>query len=57
MSELLTADEVAAALKVTKKTIYQLKYERKIPYIQVGGILRFRKEDIDKWLNDHAVSN
>lgn len=54
--ELLTAEEVASILKVQKRYIYQLKAEHKIPFVIIGkGALRFRKVDIEKWIEDLAT--
>lgn len=50
MNKLLTAQEVADLLSVGKKTIYQLKASGQIPYIKIGGIIRFDREQIEKWL-------
>ena len=53
MSEdILTIREVAEYLKVTEKTVYGLAQKRKIPCFKVGGQWRFRREDLDAWIED-----
>ena len=47
--------EVADYLKVSTKWIYERTHLKEIPHIKVDGVLRFRKRDIDKWLNTHNV--
>ncbi len=42
-------------LSVSKKWIYERTHLKEIPYLKVGGQLRFRKLDIDKWLNSYRV--
>lgn len=55
MDEIMTIDEVAKYLKVTKKTIYYLIYQKSLPTVKLGSrLLRFRKSDIDKWLDAKA---
>lgn len=48
--EVLTLKEVAAYLKVDERTIYRLAASKKIPGFKVGGTWRFRKADIDEWI-------
>lgn len=48
--EIFTLDEVAAYLKVGKRTVYRLAAAKKIPAFKVGGTWRFRKADIDSWI-------
>jgi excisionase family DNA binding protein len=53
MSEdILTIRDVAEYLKVTEKTVYGLAQKGKIPGFKVGGQWRFKREDIDQWLED-----
>jgi predicted DNA-binding transcriptional regulator AlpA len=40
---------------VSKKWIYERTQLKEIPHIKVNGLLRFRKRDIDKWLNSFNV--
>ena len=51
----LTLAEVAAYLKVTERTIYRLAGAKKIPTFKVGGSWRFRKTDIDDWINSQSL--
>lgn len=55
--EVLTIDELATYLKVSKSTLYKLVQEGKVPGQKVGKHWRFRREAIDAWLdaNDHAA--
>jgi excisionase family DNA binding protein len=46
---------LAKYLKVSKKWIYERTQLKEIPHIKVNGLLRFRKRDIDKWLNSFNV--
>jgi len=54
---LMTVEEVAKYLKVEQSTIYTWAKEGKLPSIKVGRFWRFKKEDIDKWLEDLKNEN
>ncbi len=45
-------DELARYLKVSKSTLYKLAQAGKVPGQKVGKHWRFRKEIIDRWLDD-----
>jgi excisionase family DNA binding protein len=49
-AEIYTLDEVAAYLKVGKRTVYRLAAAKKIPAFKVGGIWRFSRQEIDRWI-------
>ena len=51
--ELMTIDELAAYLRVKRRTIYQWFKGGKIPAIKAVGQWRFRKEKINAWLESH----
>ncbi len=55
MAELMTLEEVAAYLRVTKKTIYRLLKQGKIPATMVGHQWRFDRASIDEWLQRKPV--
>ena len=52
----LTTEEVLGYLKINLRTVYRLIEAGKIPAIRVGRQWRFRKKDIDAWLNAHGAS-
>jgi excisionase family DNA binding protein len=49
----LTTEEVLDYLQVNLRTIYRLIKAGKIPAVRVGRQWRFRKHDIDAWLNSN----
>ena len=49
---ILTVDELAEYLKIPKSTLYKLAQEGKIPGQKVGRHWRFRRESIDRWLDE-----
>jgi excisionase family DNA binding protein len=48
--EIFILDEVAAYLKVGKRTVYRLAAAKKIPAFKVGGTWRFSHQEIDRWI-------
>lgn len=50
IEEILTIKEVADYLKVAEKTIYRLAGSKRLPGFKVGGIWRFKRNDINKWI-------
>lgn len=55
IGEIFTLDDVAAYLKVGKRTIYRLAASKKIPAFKVGGTWRFSRADIDLWIKQQSM--
>jgi len=55
-NEILTISELCAYLKLTEKTAYRLALDKKLPGFKVGGSWRFRKSDIDEWIQQQSHS-
>lgn len=63
-SEILTVQEVADWLKMSRRQIYEMTRHRgkvrasdPIPVVRINGNVRFRRSDIEAWLNRLAQSN
>jgi predicted DNA-binding transcriptional regulator AlpA len=57
MTEILTIEELAALLKMTRGQVYTLTRSRSrvrmdhpIPILKINGNVRFRRRDIEGWL-------
>ena len=50
MNCLLTIQELSQILKISKKTIYGWVHDNYVPYMKLGGAVRFREKDIETWL-------
>ena len=48
--EILTMDELAAYLKLSKSTLYKLAVDGKLPGQKIGKRWRFHKDAIDAWV-------
>ncbi len=49
-TDIMTIREVADYLKLTEKTAYRLTAEGKIPGFKVGGSWRFKRSEIEDWI-------
>jgi excisionase family DNA binding protein len=51
--------DVAQYLGIPPNSVYKMtgpKSALRMPHIRIAGKVRFRKADIDQWLNQHIVS-
>ncbi len=56
-NQVLTIKQVAEYLQVTEKTIYTLVQEGNIPAFKVRGQWRFKREDIERWIEENKESS
>lgn len=47
---LLTTEEVAAYLHVSRATVYRMVDTRCIPVLRIGGVLRYSRDQVEAWL-------
>jgi len=47
---LLNIKDVSAWLNLKPSTVYHWVAQRKLPALRHGGLIRFRREDIEAWL-------
>ena len=50
--ELMTADEVATLLRVTKAWVYTQTRARKIPHVSLGRYVRYRRSAVLAWIEE-----
>jgi excisionase family DNA binding protein len=53
----MTVREVATYLNVNEKTVYRLTQKRDLPGFKVAGAWRFRREDIDRWIEKQTAGS
>lgn len=49
---ILTIDELADYLRISKSSLYKLAQAGKLPGQKIGRHWRFHKEAVDQWLKD-----
>ena len=52
--DILTLKEVAEYLKLAEKTAYRLAAEGKLPGFKVGGSWRFKREELERWIEKQS---
>jgi len=59
MSEILTIDQLAEWLKISKRSVYEMTSARgrarmeqnPLPVLHIGGAIRFVREDVQAWID------
>lgn len=49
-------EEVAEYLRMSPNTIYDKVHSKTIPFLKIGRLVRFRPNEIEKWLNKQQES-
>ncbi len=52
MNRLMTIEDVADYMQVSRFTVYRLAKDRSIPATKIGRQWRFQKEEIDQWMRE-----
>lgn len=55
MDKWLTLEQIAEYLQMSASSIYKMAQAGKIPVYKVGRQWRFRKEEIDAWVEKRKV--
>ncbi|ORV53085.1 hypothetical protein AWC03_21295 [Mycobacterium europaeum] len=56
MPALMTTAEVADLIRASKESLNQDRYlGRGLPYVRIGRKIRYRREDILKYLSDNTI--
>jgi PTS system nitrogen regulatory IIA component len=53
---IVTIEEVAQYLRVSERTVYEWAQRGEIPAGKIGTVWRFKKSEIEKWVNDRLTS-
>ena len=56
LPQLLTMDQLAERLGVTRRHVRRLVAERRVPFLRVGRFIRFDPTEVTAWLNSHRVA-
>lgn len=54
--DILTIEEVAKYLRVSERTVYDWAQKGEIPSGKIGTVWRFKKSEIEKWVNERLSS-
>jgi len=51
----LSPQELATMLGVSKLTVYGWTSRQQIPFYRIGRLVRFRPEEVERWLTERKV--
>jgi len=52
--ELLTFNEVKQQLRISERTLRRLTAESKIAFVKVGGSIKFKPSDVQKYIKENT---
>jgi len=52
---ILNIKDAAAYTGLAVDTLYKMVSQRRIPYVKLGGALRFKPEHLDQWIKQNTV--
>jgi len=55
--EYLSVEQANLYLGLKKSFLYSLVEAGAIPHYKIGRLIRFKKDDIDRWMEDHRVES
>ena len=55
--DILTIEEVAKYLRVSERTVYDWAQKGEIPAGKIGTVWRFKKSEIENWVNEKLSSS
>ncbi|NWF53062.1 MAG: helix-turn-helix domain-containing protein [Nitrospirae bacterium] len=53
--EIMTVKQISGYLQMDEHTIYKLARSGQNPSLKIAGQWRFKKDVIDKWINDESL--
>jgi excisionase family DNA binding protein len=56
LKEILNIDELSEYLSIKKSSLYSKVEMKEIPFYRIGRLLRFKKAEIDHWLEKSRVA-
>ena len=55
--DIMTIDEMSDYLRISRSTLYKLAQEGRVPCQKVGRHWRFRKEAVNRWLEQGGAED
>ena len=54
-TRLLTTQEIAEYINISHRTVESWVSKRKIPFVKVGRLTRFRIDQIEEWIENKKI--
>ena len=55
LRRLLDIKEVAHYTGLSVHTLYTMVSQRRVPYVKMGRLTKFDRDEIDRWITSHTV--
>ena len=52
MEELLGIQDVSRLLKIRESTLRAWVFQRRIPVVRIGRLVRFKRSELERWIRD-----
>ncbi len=52
--QLLDMNEASEFLGISKNTLYECVIQKKVPFVKIGRLTKFKKEALDAWLEQRT---
>lgn len=52
--DLITIEELSSMLRIKIGTLRSLCFQKKIPHVKIGRLVRFLRRDISKWIEERS---
>jgi excisionase family DNA binding protein len=49
-------DQASEYLGISKLTLYGWVSARKLRFVKVGRLVKFKQQDLDKWIDQHTIT-
>lgn len=56
-TDLMTVAEVAQLLRVSTMSVRRLQYQRRLPFLKIGGSVRFLKRDVLSYIGKQRIDS
>lgn len=53
---LITVEQLADELGVSVRYVRRIIAERRIPYVKVGHLIRFQRDEVERWVEANRVT-
>ena len=53
---LISVEQLADELGVSVRYVRRIIAERRIPYVKVGHLIRFERDEVDRWVEANRVN-
>jgi excisionase family DNA binding protein len=53
---LITVEQLADELGVSVRYVRRIIAERRIPYVKVGHLIRFQRDEVERWVEANRVA-